>query len=302
MKELIDSFRKDCELRKFVTAPEYARIAIRYLRWLELRGVEPEKISKADLKEYLLYMREEKQNSFSTLQRTFTGLNCFYSFLEEEGRIAANPIPAFQKRYLSAYKDNGAEQRQLISVDQAARLVGSALDSRGRAILLLLLKTGMRRGELHRLDVSDIDMQRQQLTLKPTAKRSNRLLFFDGEAADVLDTWLDSRSRKRGMDTPALLLSNEGKRLSMSQIERGVARYATIAGLHDSASGRLEDHFGPHCCRHWFTTHLLRAGMQREYVQWLRGDAIREAVDIYYHIDPEDVRRSYLAHIPRLGI
>jgi hypothetical protein len=42
--------------------------------------------------------------------------------------------------------------------------------------------------------------------------------------------------------------------------------------------------------------------MQREYVQWLRGDAIKEAVDIYYHIDPEDVRRSYLAHIPQLGV
>jgi len=42
--------------------------------------------------------------------------------------------------------------------------------------------------------------------------------------------------------------------------------------------------------------------MPREYVKWLRGDAIKEAVDIYYHIDSEDVRRSYLAHIPRLGI
>jgi len=42
--------------------------------------------------------------------------------------------------------------------------------------------------------------------------------------------------------------------------------------------------------------------MRREYVQWLRGDAIKEAVDIYYHIDPEDVRKSYLAYIPKLGV
>ncbi len=42
--------------------------------------------------------------------------------------------------------------------------------------------------------------------------------------------------------------------------------------------------------------------MRREYVQWLRGDAIREAVDIYFHVDPVDVRRSYLASIPQLGI
>jgi hypothetical protein len=42
--------------------------------------------------------------------------------------------------------------------------------------------------------------------------------------------------------------------------------------------------------------------MNREYVQWLRGDALREAIDIYNHIAPEDVGKSYLAHIPQLGV
>jgi hypothetical protein len=48
-------------------------------------------------------------------------------------------------------------------------------------------------------------------------------------------------------------------------------------------------------------THLLRDGKEREYVKWIRRDAIRESIDIYFHIDPNDVRRSYLAHIPQLG-
>jgi len=42
--------------------------------------------------------------------------------------------------------------------------------------------------------------------------------------------------------------------------------------------------------------------MRREYVKWLRGDMIKEAVDIYYHIDPEDVRNEYMTHIPQLGV
>jgi integrase/recombinase XerD len=46
----------------------------------------------------------------------------------------------------------------------------------------------------------------------------------------------------------------------------------------------------------------LHAGMPREMVQWLRGDAMRDAIDIYNHINPMDVRREYLAHIPQLGI
>jgi integrase/recombinase XerD len=42
--------------------------------------------------------------------------------------------------------------------------------------------------------------------------------------------------------------------------------------------------------------------MRRDFVKWIRGDAMREAIDIYYHIDPEEVRREYLARVPQLGV
>jgi site-specific recombinase XerD len=57
-----------------------------------------------------------------------------------------------------------------------------------------------------------------------------------------------------------------------------------------------------HYCSHWFVTHLLRAGMSRDFVKELRGDTRGEAIDIYNHIDKKDLRESYLAHIPQLGI
>jgi integrase/recombinase XerD len=65
----------------------------------------------------------------------------------------------------------------------------------------------------------------------------------------------------------------------------------------------MKDHFSAHCTRHFFTTHhLMRAEMPREFIQELRGDVRREAIDIYYHVDMEELRRSYLAHIPQLGV
>lgn len=42
--------------------------------------------------------------------------------------------------------------------------------------------------------------------------------------------------------------------------------------------------------------------MPRKYVKELRGDKRGEAVDIYYHIDREELRRAYLACIPKLGV
>jgi integrase/recombinase XerD len=77
---------------------------------------------------------------------------------------------------------------------------------------------------------------------------------------------------------------------------------ATRIGLHDPASPLLEKRFTPHCARHFFSTWLYRAGMEERYIAWLRGDAPRGAMGPYVHIDPEDVRKSYLAHVPRLGV
>ena len=85
-------------------------------------------------------------------------------------------------------------------------------------------------------------------------------------------------------------------------VQTAMKKYAERVGLHDPASKRLEDRFTEHCCRHWFATHLLRAGMPRDYVKELRDDVRREAIDLYNHIDREELRRSYIAHISQLGI
>ena len=51
-----------------------------------------------------------------------------------------------------------------------------------------------------------------------------------------------------------------------------------------------------------FTTELRRAGMSREFIKELRGDVRHEAIDIYDHIEPEELKREYLARIPKLGV
>lgn len=301
--DLIDHFQKDCELRKFATSKNYAIVARRFCVWLDERNMVALAVTKRDLKEYLYHLQKNKQFKFGTIRYDFIIINCLYSYLEEEELISANPVPSFMKRYLNIYKnDSESEKRQIISIEDAAKLVSSTLETRDQAIILLFLKTGMRLGELASLDVSDINLDDLSLTLKETAKRSNRLLYFDHETAEVLGHWLDIRALRKGHESPALFPSNHCRHLCTVQIQDIVRKHAKVIGLHNPETGKLADKFTPHCCRHWFTTHLLRAGMKREYVKWLRGDAIKEAVDIYYHIDPEDVRKEYMTHIPQLGV
>ena len=241
-------------------------------------------------------------NTRKTIRLTLTAISFFYEWLIFERQVKTDPAAEVRRR-LQTYKTDGEEQtHKIISVEEAAELVQSLVDIRDKSLVLLLLKTGICRGELLSLDVDFINWQNHSVLLKPTKKRTNRIAFFDEEAAYYLKRWLAVREGRRGSEGAALFLSTRGQRLQRSGIDAIVRRGALQAGLHDAGSERMEDHFSAHAARHFFTTHLLRAGMKTEYVQWLRRDAIKRAVDIYFHISPEDVRKQYLVHVLRLGI
>lgn len=296
-----DAYVADLKLRGFAktTVDSDIRRLRQYLRWCEGRGLDPMQAEKEDLKAYLAESRA-RGHKLATLKKTFSTLAGFYEYLEEEKKASAAPVRYIQKKYLRAYKPD-AETRKLISVEEAAKMVTATIDSRDRAILLVLFKTGIRREELVTLDLEDVDMSRMQIKLKPTAKRSNRIVFFDDECRETLSRWLTVRARLRPEST-ALFTGKGGSRLHGGGVWMVVAKAAQRVGLTDPHSEKLDERFSAHACRHWHATHLLRAGMNRDHVKWLRGDAMKEAIDVYNHINPEDVRQAYLAHIPVLGI
>jgi len=299
---LLEGFCQDCQMRNIKSVETYEIYIKHYLELLASRSKNATNADKSDLKAYLSSMRQRGLKQ-ATIEKAFACVSSFYAYMADEELISSNPVTLFKRRYLRKYKDeNTSEARQIISVEQASLLVNSTLNSRDKAILVLLFKTGMRRGELRSLDVDDIDLKNMTLKLKSTPKRSNRVLFFDREAEYALRAWLQFRKDKNKQGTAALFLSRNGLRIGSAQIDKIVKKHATRVGLHNPGSKRLEDRFTPHCCRHWFTTHLIRAGMPRDFVKELRGDVRHEAIDIYNHIDKKELRESYLAHIPQLGI
>lgn len=300
-EELTESFFQDCRDRGIAsnTMRTYKYHLHDFFRFLEKKPAE--QVNREDLKAYLDGLRA-RGVSKTTASYHFNTLGALYDYLLFENRIASNPIVPIRKRYLQGYKlDGQSHTHQIISVEEAAQLIEAIVDIRDRALVMLLFKTGVRRKELISMDVDDINWRNQSILLKPTAKRTNRLVFFDDEAEDLLRRWLNAREMRAKSGEPALWIGTRG-RMGASGIDRIIHLAAVRACLHDSESPDMEDHFSAHSCRHWFTTHLRRAGMTREFIQELRGDVRREAIDIYDHIDKEELRRSYLAHMPQLGV
>ncbi len=306
--ELIERFAADCKLRGLT--PESIRGYKGNLRivskFLNRNGLTLVDLNRQSLKTVLNYLTSERGVTPQTVGDYFSALSSLYKYLIWEELAEVNPILPFRERYLSQYKNsrgNTTSERKLITVSEMAMLINSVLDPRGKAIITLLAKTGVRRGELIDMDIEEVDWENQRIKLKPKAKRSNRVVFFDDETAIILRRWLRARENYNVQPgCEALFVGEHGGRLGRNGVYYLVVKCAERVGLHDSSSSRLEDHFSPHCCRHWFTTHLRRNGLSREFLKELRGDSRSEAVDIYDHIDHDELRKSYLASIPRLGL
>jgi integrase/recombinase XerD len=301
--DLLDRWESDARTRGMekITIDGYRWCLKDFQKFSVARGRRLKDCEKMMLREYIENCRSRKLTT-RTIGGRLGAISNFFEFLIFEGVRKDNPVLDVRKRYLSPYKtDSERHTHKLISVEDAARMVDACMDIRDKAILMILLKTGIRRGELLSIDVEDIHWADQSILLKPKKKRSNRIVFFDDETAFILRRWLEARAG-RGPKDSSLWISTWGSRIDKGGVCYVIEKAALQCGLHDPLSDRMEDHFSAHCFRHWTTTHLLRAGMQREHVAWLRGDVSREAIDIYYHINPDDVRKSYLSHIPQLGI
>jgi integrase/recombinase XerD len=294
----IVEFLTDCQARGLTdhTIETYRSCCLDFLKC----NPYPEKVATEDLVNYLGELRARGLQG-STLKGYFAAIAAYYDFLIFSGALKVSLIPSFRKRYLHHIKlqYNGENTRQLISADQMAELINLSRYILPRTMMLFLAKTGLRRGELIAMDIKDIDLEKGEFRVKPKAKRSNRLGFLDHELTAALREYLDWRELRANED--ALWISSDhGTRISRNYVYYTVITLASLLGLHDR-KGTLNKKFTPHCFRHFFTTHLRRAKMPREFIQELRGDRRKDAVDIYDHIEIEELRRTYLACIPSLG-
>lgn len=294
----IEGFLSDCNARGLTshTVETYKSCVSDFLRGYP----DPLEVSLDDLQTYLCDLRARELQG-STLKGYFAALASLYDFLVFKGVMTASPIPSFRKRYLRVKAQHGGENtRQPGSIEQMRELISLASrEILAKTMILFLAKTGLRRGEFIAMDLYDLDLERMEFRVKAKAKRSNRLGFIDHELGAELREYLDWREPKA--KTEALWITPGGYRVSKNLVYNTVTGYAKISGLHDP-HGAMNKKFTPHCCRHFFTTHLRRAGMKREFIKELRGDRRGDAVDIYDHIDPEELRKSYLEYMPHLGV
>ena len=167
----------------------------------------------------------------------------------------------------------------------------AAIDNcRDHALILLLLRTGMRIGELLNSKVEDIDLYEQKILIYQSDKTCvGRVVYYSEDANQALLAWL----RVRDPLKQHLFYGRGDKPLSYEAARSILHKYLQKAGLQYSG-------YSLHCLRHTFATDLLNATMPLECLRELLGHSSMEITRRYARLSDKTREQEYFRAMERI--
>jgi integrase/recombinase XerD len=154
---------------------------------------------------------------------------------------------------------------------------------RDRAMILVLLRTGMRIGELLATRMSEVNLREKQIIIMEAQKtRVGRVAYLSEDACKALTVWLSQRDPAK----ERLFYGQGRERLSYTAIRMRFAKYLEAARLAHKG-------YSLHCLRHTCATELLNAGMRLECLQQLLGHSSIEMTRRYARLTDNTRREEY---------
>jgi integrase/recombinase XerD len=154
---------------------------------------------------------------------------------------------------------------------------------RNRAMFLLLLRTGMRIGELLDLRPSDVNLQEQKVMIYIGEKNyRGRVVYFSDDAREALEKWMKVRDPQR----QCLFYASTGHSLTYATVRIRFKKYLEQAGIGHKG-------YTIHQLRHTFATDLLNAGMRIECLQPLLGHSTLEMTRRYARLSDKSRENEY---------
>jgi integrase len=170
-----------------------------------------------------------------------------------------------------------------IAPGDVRKLLGAIKETRARAMILVLLRTGMRIGEVLRLNVRDLDIRERKIHIYEGEKNClGRVVYLSDDALMALKLWLG----KRNPETEYLFPGLQHKHLGYTQARNIFVKYICAAGLQHKG-------YMIHSLRHTFASELLNAGMRLECLQLLMGHREIEMTRRYARLTDKSREEEY---------
>lgn len=275
------------------TINSYGGDILEYFGYLEKECLDFRKVIYDDLRFYLVFLKDEKHDNNTSINRKLSALRGFYKYLANENVVKTNVFtlvngPKKSKKLPRYFEYNELEEMFAVSD------LRTALGQRDNLLLELLYATGVRVGELVNIKVKDIDEGSKSILILGKGNKE-RYVNYGEYCADALNLYLsDGYLKLNVQNSDYLFLNNNGGVLT----ERGV-RYILNQIIKKTG---ISKNISPHMIRHSFATHLLNEGCDLLTVQKLLGHESIKATQIYTHVTTDRLKEVYYNSFPRAKI
>jgi integrase/recombinase XerD len=254
---------------------------------VRLARKEPDDIRAREVLEYLQYLRTERDNGDSAVNRAVVILRSFYRAIVAMGHLSpsANPMAGFPTIKATPRKvpiTLTAQESQVLLAEPARDTI---IGLRDRAVLAVLYGTGIRASECATLKQRQLDLQALTITVTGKGGHQRTIPLNEGVAA-VLARYCQARGP--ALPDAPLFRSRRGRAISRTTIFERVRLWGRRA--------RIGKPLSPHRLRHTFATHLLRAGVGLVTLRDLLGHRLITSTQIYLHVTAQDLRQAAARH------
>lgn len=238
-------------------------------------GKEVKSVTTDDLRVYLDEYQKRSNASKVTIDNIRRILSSFFAWLEDENYIAKSPVRRIHKvKTCKTVKETYS--------DEALELMRDHCDGiRDLAIIDMLASTGIRVGELVKLNRSDVDFENRECVVLGKGNKQRRV-YFDARTKIHLQNYLRSRTD----DNEALFVSlqHPHNRLLISGVEIRLRELGRKLDLHK---------VHPHKFRRTLATMAIDKGMPIEQVQQLLGHQSVDTTLQYAMVNQNNVKLSH---------
>lgn len=236
-------------------------------------------IESDDLRQYLNDYEITRHTSKVTIDNIRRIMSSFFSWLEDEDYIVKSPVRRIHRVKTAQVAKETLTDEELETLRDACK------NKRDLALVDLLASTGMRIGELVRLDVADVNMQERECIVTGKGNKQ-RPVYFDARAKLHLTEYLETRAD----GDPALFVSldSSASRVTVGGMElrlRNLGKKAGVSRVH------------PHKFRRTLATHAIDKGMPIEQVQKLLGHAKIDTTMHYAMVNQSNVKASHRRYL-----
>jgi site-specific recombinase XerD len=228
----------------------------------------PDQLDLDDIRDYQAYLFRVRKLKPATVTVRLAALRfLFVSVLKRPWTVADTPYPKRPDTLPI-----------VLSTEEVACLIDSAITPLHRVVLMTLYATGLRRAELTHLKVGDIDTERMAIHVLGGKGRKDRDVMLSSKLLEALrDYWRGLKHKPRTWLFPAGRWHNHiDQPMSDKVVWYACDQAAKRAGIDKPVH--------PHTLRHSFATHLLEAGVDLRTIQLLMGHGDLKATTVYLHL------------------